>query len=361
MERTPILSFSRRLLLTLIVLQYLISESFSLEVSILTQNVWFILIASIPANDRAPLIAEYLKTSTYDIVCLQEVWSSGVDTTYLDILLPELSEAYPYTVEYQPQPLVSGSVLDSGLVLLSKHPVKSSSFHAYGNKTGLDGLASKGAMVAHIEVLQDGMAANLIVLNTHLQAGGPDEIRYNQTLEAVHTLDLFVESLVNDGAIDSDEISQTPIIAVGDFNTDERNDDELTLSENYVQLVETLGPNTQDLYRIVQGNGPLGYTIGNRSRLDYVFGVSGDYEVLDSNIDDFVETYDQTLERLSDHLGAYAKIDIPAIKEKSLTDGNAAKQGASNSDDSSAATKGITYTTAIFALILLLPFNSAIH
>jgi hypothetical protein len=108
-------------------------ETDAVEVSILTQNVWFILIAYIPANDRAPLIIENLRNSTYDVLCLQEVWSSKVDMTYVDMLREGLKDIYPYSIETQPEPISPFSVLDSGLLLFSKYPIASFAFHTFGN------------------------------------------------------------------------------------------------------------------------------------------------------------------------------------------------------------------------------------
>lgn len=126
-----------------------------MEVSLLSQNVWFILTASIPAIDRIPNYIAEFRSGTYDILCLQEVWS-GIRTTYPDMLWEGLKDVYPYNVSTEPQPLTALNLgLDSGLMILSKYPIESYDFHKFGNSSGIDGLSGKGAMTAHIKVPDD--------------------------------------------------------------------------------------------------------------------------------------------------------------------------------------------------------------
>lgn len=287
----------------MLLLQVLVASVASIEVSIMAQNVWFILIASIPASERIPGIIAGLRESSYDILCLQEVWSSAIDTTYVEQLLDGLSDMYPYNVKYQPQPLNAGKALDSGLLLLSKYPVADFAFHSFGNSSGFDTLSDKGVMMAHLEIPSgNDTKADLIVANTHLNAGGG--VQYAQTVEARTALNQFLETLK-----DKIDVSTVPVMAAGDFNTAEREDDQLTITADYVQMLDALGPETKDLYREIQGDEPLGLTTSSR-RIDFVFGISGDYTVLEADVDDFVQA-DPNM-RLSDHLGAYAVIDIPA-------------------------------------------------
>jgi endonuclease/exonuclease/phosphatase family metal-dependent hydrolase len=287
--------------LKLLLLQFLVATVASLEVSILTQNVWFILIASIPAADRIPGIIQGLRDSSYDVLCLQEVWSSTLDTTYLDSMLEGLGDIYPHTVKYLPQPLRQGRVLDSGLLIMSKYPIADFAFHAFGNSSGFDTLSDKGVMMAHLEIPVGDKKADLIIANTHLNAGGG--VQYAQTVEATDALNRFLDSLK-----DTLDISRVPVIAAGDFNTDERDDNQTAQSEDYLRILEALGPDTKDLYRQVQGSEPLGNTF-SQSRIDFVFGVSGEYTVVQADVDAFVEADPDS--RLSDHLGSFAVIDIP--------------------------------------------------
>jgi len=123
---------------------FLTSVVSAVEVSILSQNVWFILIASIPAMDRIPYYIEEFRSGTYDILCLQEVWS-GTQTTYPDLLWEGLKEVYPYNVSTEPRSLRDLNLaLDSGLMILSKYPIESFDYHQYGNSSGIDSFSGKG-------------------------------------------------------------------------------------------------------------------------------------------------------------------------------------------------------------------------
>jgi len=219
-----------------------------------------------------------------------------------------LGDIYPYTFGKKPFPPSRGSVLDSGLLLLSKYPISSSAFHRFGNTSGIDGLSDKGVMLAHIDLHDD---SGIVVANTHFQAGGPDEVRHAQSIELVDALGRFVESLEN-----TTDISRIPIFAAGDFNTRELDDEYGTTKDgNYLRLLETLG--AADLFR--QANGEEAPALTTRSRrLDYVFGLSGNYTLVGAGIDDFADT---AAMRLSDHLGTYAIVDVPSVSQPSTNYG----------------------------------------
>lgn len=289
---------------------FLTSVASAVEVSLISQNVWFILIASIPAIDRIPdYIAEF-RNGTYDILCLQEVWS-GTQTTYPDMLWEGLKEVYPYNVSTEPRPLLSrGLGLDSGLMILSKYPISSYDFHQYGNSSGIDGFSGKGAMTAHIKVPDDdGSTRDLIVSNTHLNAGGPLEIRLNQAREMRSAVDRFLNNLKETEGLDIDKV---PVFGLGDFNTDEWNDELTEIQEDYKQLLDVLGPTTEDTFRtLYPPEVDVGLTTGG-SRIDFVFGLSGEYEVVDAGVDRFVQTANPEF-RLSDHLGAHTTVKLEPL------------------------------------------------
>lgn len=232
---------------------------------------------------------------------------------------------YPHTVKYQPQPLTPGKVLDSGLLILSKYPIADFAFHSFGNSSGFDSLADKGVMMAHLEIPAGDKKADLIIANTHLNAGGG--VQYVQTVELTNALNQFLDSLK-----DTLDISRVPVIAAGDFNTEERDDDQRAQSEDYLRMLEVLGPDTKDLYRQVQGSEPLGLTT-SQNRIDFVFGVSGDYTVVEADVDAFVEA-DPNM-RLSDHLGSFAVIDIPVDLPIPVPDDDGDLLNNDNSDTSS--------------------------
>lgn len=295
----------------LIVLGILLTSVVSaVEVSILSQNVWFILTASIPAMDRIPYYIEEFRNGKYDILCLQEVWS-GTQTTYPDLLWEGSKEVYPYNVSTEPRPLTGLNLgLDSGLMILSKHPIKSFDFHQYGNSTGVDSYSGKGAMTAHIQVPDDdGSIRDLVVSNTHLNAGGPLEIRLNQAREMRSAVDRYLDQLKESEGLD---INKVPVFGAGDFNTDEWNDELTEVQEGYLQLLQVLGPSTNDIFRsLYPRDVDVGLTTSS-SRIDFVLGLSGEYKIVDAGVDQFVRTANSQM-RLSDHLGAYATVKLEAL------------------------------------------------
>lgn len=289
---------------------FLTSVASAVEVSILSQNVWFILIASVPAIDRIPYFIEEFRNGTYDVLCLQEVWS-GTQTTYPDMLWDGLKEVYPYNVSTEPRPLTGLNLgLDSGLMILSKYPIESYSFHQFGNSSGLDSFSGKGAMTAHIKVPDDdGSMRDMIVSNTHFNAGGPLEVRLNQALEMKSSVDRFLNQLKETEGLNIDKV---PVFGAGDFNTDEWNDDLTGVQEDYQKLLDALGPSAKDIFRsLYPRDVDVGLTTGS-GRIDFVFGLSGEYKAVDAGVDPFVQTATSEF-RLSDHLGAHATVKLEPL------------------------------------------------
>jgi len=263
--------------------------------------------------DRIPYFIEEFRSGTYDILCLQEVWS-GTQTTYPDLLWEGLKEVYPYNVSTEPRSLRDLNLaLDSGLMILSKYPIESFDYHQYGNSSGIDSFSGKGTMTAHIKVPDDdGSVRDLIVSNTHLNAGGPLEVRLHQASEMRSAIDRYLNQLKENEGLDIDKV---PVFGAGDFNTDEWNNDLTEVTEGYQKLLDTLGPSTKDIFRSLYSRDvDVGLTTGS-SRIDFVFGLSGEYKVVDAGVDRFVQTANPEL-RLSDHLGAYATVKL----ESSSTD-----------------------------------------
>jgi len=325
------------------------------EVSILSQNAWFIIIASIPALDRIPGYIEEFKKGTYDVLCLQEVWS-GVETTYPDLLWEGLKEVYPYNVSTEPQPLTGLNLgLDSGLMILSKYPIESYDFHQFGNSTGLDVFAGKGAMTAHLKVPDDdGSTFDLIVSNTHFNAGGPLELRLNQAREMRSAINRFLNELKESEGLN---IEKVPVFGAGDFNTGEWNNNLTAVQEDYQQLLDALGPTTEDIFRsLYPRDVDVGLTT-NRSRIDYVFGLSGEYEVVGAGVDKFVETANPQF-RLSDHLGAHATIKLEKIPGDSIgavdDSGDAVDDSGGAVDDSGASASGWWSTLSLSVILSML-------
>jgi endonuclease/exonuclease/phosphatase family metal-dependent hydrolase len=99
----------------------------------------------------------------------------------------------------------------SGLHILSDFPAEKLAEIAYGVCAGLDCLANKGAVLAHLDV--PGLAGGVDVLNTHLNSRHAAKVPVAHSLEVHHrqiaALDAFIASH-HPGA--------TPLLVGGDFN-----------------------------------------------------------------------------------------------------------------------------------------------
>ncbi|XP_075159885.1 neutral sphingomyelinase [Haematobia irritans] len=93
----------------------------SLELSVLTLNVWGIPFVSSDRAERMQHIGKELSTGKYDIVSLQEVW-----TEKDSLLLQELTKTMlPYAHYFY------SGVIGAGLLVLSKYPIVSALFHSW--------------------------------------------------------------------------------------------------------------------------------------------------------------------------------------------------------------------------------------
>ena len=107
---------------------------------------------------RATAIGELLRTEHYDIVLLQEAFGK----TSRKKLKRALGNAFPYQIE----PRNNGKTVNSGLWILSKHPIQDTAFIFYNNCKVSDCHSSKGAVLIELEL--NGQRYQL--LNTHVQA-----------------------------------------------------------------------------------------------------------------------------------------------------------------------------------------------
>ena len=99
-------------------------------------------------------IPKFIYENQYDIICIQEYFMDFMGMRNYNLMNIGYNFCVPGTKDY-----LKG---DSGLVVLSKHPIKFIDFVKFKDTASIDGLIEKGFMVILIN--------NLYIINTHLQA-----------------------------------------------------------------------------------------------------------------------------------------------------------------------------------------------
>ncbi len=168
---------------------------------ILTWNICMLpKTVNVAQEKRLQLVAEVLKNKDYDVIALQEVfWDKSVK-----FLKKYLSEKYPYIAG--PPRKKFALFFTGGVYIFSKYPISHWFAFNYSSCGGWDCLASKGAVVAEIQLPDQKVQ----VLATHLQAGKKfQHIREKQYREIRNVLD----------AIYKEGVSQ---FIVGDLNTSKK-------------------------------------------------------------------------------------------------------------------------------------------
>jgi endonuclease/exonuclease/phosphatase family metal-dependent hydrolase len=151
----------------------------------------------------------------YDIICLQEVFST-LNRRRRHIKQVGKSQGFLYTHEGPNCKIILGELTDGGLLILSKFPILETDTIKYQKSKGPDSLSSKGAIYAKIEI--DKKIVH--VFTTHLQASYNTD-NYDQFIQyrAVrrHQLSQF-KDFVDDKTLFRKEL----VVIAGDFNIDGR-------------------------------------------------------------------------------------------------------------------------------------------
>jgi endonuclease/exonuclease/phosphatase family metal-dependent hydrolase len=160
-------------------------------------------------------------------------------------------------------------VTGSGLLLLSRYPVRQVNFHTFHHKAGFDAWAQKG--VLHAVVCRDTTSEEtdcLDVFVTHLQAGAT---RQAQRRGQVNELAQFIRTV-------RATAPNRPALVMGDFNINSQPDEWNPSASQYSALREALtaaDPRLADLWITQAMTGP-GYTDRRRhKRIDYIFATTG--------------------------------------------------------------------------------------
>jgi len=257
---------------------------------------------------RANKVAEILRESDYDIICLQEVFDNEVR----EILVRKLEQQYPFIIEKSKYhfPCLLDNVnwlQDSGLFFASKYKILWHQFVPFLNCEGLDSLAFKGTLGTCIQISDDSQKEpkSLMVFTTHLNA------HHSET--ALKQLDEIM-SFIN-------QQNYTNLVLCGDFNIDERggNYNELISKTNGIDLFRKMFPDIEtdpgftidsDLnHNMVSGDAHY--------RVDYLLDLSpGGSKNLEVNNIKLMYAGEVPDNLLSDHFGVEMEIEPPTGNNK---------------------------------------------
>lgn len=256
------------------------------SLKILSWNIYMlpVSIKKVGQPKRVEHIAEQMNNSDYDIIVFQEAFDRNVRYKLGKLM----REKYPYQ-EGPANAKPSWFRMNSGVWILSKHPMKYLDELDFKESAGLDNLARKGALL--VEINKNGKLYQ--IAGTHLQSGESnkkDKIRISQ----INEIEKLIQKHEHDGI---------PQLICGDFNIP-KND-----NLHYNLMIEKL--------KVKDGNieSTLQYTydcLGN----DLAIGKNKYHEILDyillkennssvrlynRKIISFTANWDSIKKSLSDH------------------------------------------------------------
>jgi len=176
------------------------------QCKILTWNIWCHYLVKAPKRQsRLEKIVEYLKEQSYDIICIQELFTLkifGLFTKSNEIewfidALKDLGYKY-HTNPNDTIPLFFGQ--NSGLLILSKKPIKESNSGIFTNASITEYSNNKGFVCSTIEINE---GVEICICTAHLDAHS------NVKLAQVKQIQESLQKYYEEGK---------PIIVVGDFN-----------------------------------------------------------------------------------------------------------------------------------------------
>ena len=161
---------------------------------------------------RAKAIGELLQKEHYDIILFQEAFGK----TSRKKLRKALGDVYPYEIE----PKNNGKTVNSGLWILSKHPISNSEFIFFDNALVSDAQAAKGAVLIEVEINNQVYQ----FINTHVQAEDGKEF-------ALVRAEQF--KMINQ-LLQKNQKPKVPQFILGDLNT------AFSVKEEYDSMLVTL-------------------------------------------------------------------------------------------------------------------------
>lgn len=184
-------------------------------------------------DERLYKIGSLLKK--YDIVMFQELFNFNLNFGFtknrtIEMIKIARENGLKYYAYYKP---TTFSLVDSGLLIISRYPIVKSQLFPYDSGTGFDRFSEKGVLYAKIKINDQFIN----VFNTHTQAGNSLEettIRWKQ-----------IRSLIR--IINNTVINNETIIFGGDFNIDAINN--INHDKNQINVINTC--ESQDYINLV--------------------------------------------------------------------------------------------------------------
>ena len=146
---------------------------------------------------RTPKIIQYLNSTDFDIIVLQEVFDKSISKKFK----ADLKINYPYCLMPQKEGLTLK--LSSGVMILSKYPFELVKHVVFNVSKKSDRGAQKGCSLVKINVNDK----DIFLAGTHLDSKSNN----SRTLQYQITNDEILKPYINDSI---------PLIIAGDFNTD---------------------------------------------------------------------------------------------------------------------------------------------
>ncbi len=177
------------------------------KIKILSWNIYMLpSIVTVKGKEaRAIAIGKTLRDSDYDVIVFQEAFQRKARKRIFN----QLKERFPYQTGPANQKLISCKT-NSGIWIFSKHPIMEAHSIIFKNRSGVDALSRKGALIAEIMVDK----THIQIAGTHLQNSGHAWIRQSQCVEFYNRL---LKPFYREGV---------PQIVCGDFNINREKEEE---------------------------------------------------------------------------------------------------------------------------------------
>ncbi|XP_002740507.2 sphingomyelin phosphodiesterase 2-like [Saccoglossus kowalevskii] len=177
------------------------------KLKLLTLNCWAIPFLSKLRKERIRHIGEEISTRDYDVVCLQEVWSSKDFKSLKDML----SDCLPYAYQFH------SGVVGSAICVFSKSPITEMFYHKY-SANGLPhfwhpGEWLTGSMVGLCRIIHHGIKINIYVTHLHEETNAIKKYYYAHRLIQAYELSQFIKFTTSE----SSDVN----VLMGDFNTEQ--------------------------------------------------------------------------------------------------------------------------------------------